>query len=169
MAAIASAPAASSGKVRRKRTTLHIDMTPMVDLAFLLLTFFILTNQLIKEAYIMRVTVPEKAEASSRLPTVKADRVVTLILGEKDKIYWYHGIVNPQVHVTDFSAKGIRAMLLQKKTEINGLFLLIKPSEKSRYKNLVDILDEMEITKIQRFSLVEITPEDKVLVSDSNL
>ncbi len=156
------------GKVRVKKASTKIDMTPMVDLAFLLLTFFMLTTTFNKPQT-MEITMPEKPKAEDKLPEVNEKKVVTLILGANDKVYWYNGITDPEVKVTDFSASGIRKVLLTQNSQIPGMIILIKPSEESRYKNMVDILDEMSITNMQRFALVKITQEDKDLVRESNL
>jgi biopolymer transport protein ExbD len=156
------------GKVRSKKSSTKIDMTPMVDLAFLLLTFFMLTTTFNKPQT-MEITMPEKPKAEDKLPEVNEKKVVTLILGANDKVYWYNGITDPEVKVTDFSANGIRKVLLTQNSQIPGMIILIKPSEDSRYKNMVDILDEMNITNMQRFALVKITQEDKDLVKESNL
>lgn len=156
------------GKVRSKKSSTKIDMTPMVDLAFLLLTFFMLTTTFNKPQT-MEITMPEKPKAEDKLPEVNEKKVVTLILGANDKVYWYNGITDPEVKVTDFSPNGIRRVLLTQNSQIPGMIILIKPSEDSRYKNMVDILDEMNITNMQRFALVKITQEDKDLVKESNL
>jgi biopolymer transport protein ExbD len=156
------------GKVRSKKASTKIDMTPMVDLAFLLLTFFMLTTTFNKPQT-MELTLPEKPKPEDKVPEVNEKKVVTLILGANDKVYWYNGITNPEVKVTDFSANGIRKVLMTQNSQIPGMILLIKPSDESRYKNMVDILDEMNITNMQRFALVPITPEDKDLVKESNL
>ncbi len=156
------------GKVRAKKASTKIDMTPMVDLAFLLLTFFMLTTTFNKPQT-MEITMPEKPKEEDKLPEVNEKKVVTLILGANDKVYWYHGITDPEVKVTDFSANGIRKVLLTQNSQVPGMIILIKPSEESRYKNMVDILDEMNITNMQRFALVKITQEDKDLVKESNL
>jgi biopolymer transport protein ExbD len=156
------------GKVRAKKSSTRIDMTPMVDLAFLLLTFFMLTTTFSKPQT-MEITMPEKPKEEDKLPEVNEKKVVTLILGANDKIYWYHGITDPKVEVTDFSANGIRKILLKQNAEIPGMILLIKPGDDSRYKNMVDILDEMNITNMQRYALVKITDTDKELVKESNL
>ena len=156
------------GKVRSKKTSTKIDMTPMVDLAFLLLTFFMLTTTFNKPQT-MEITMPEKPKAEDKLPEVNEKKVVTVILGANDKIYWYHGITDPEIKVTDFSPNGIRKILLAQTAQIPGMILLIKPSPESRYKNMVDILDEMNITNMQRYALVKITQEDKDLVKESNL
>jgi biopolymer transport protein ExbD len=156
------------GKVRSKKSSTKIDMTPMVDLAFLLLTFFMLTTTFNKPQT-MEITMPEKPKPEDKVPEVNEKKVVTLILGANDKIYWYNGITNPEVKVTDFSPNGVRKVLLTQSSQIPGMILLIKPAPESRYKNVVDILDEMNITNMQRFAMVKITQEDKDLVKESNL
>ena len=156
------------GKVRAKKASTKIDMTPMVDLAFLLLTFFMLTTTFNKPQT-MEITMPEKPKAEDKLPEVNEKKVVTLVLGKNDKIYWYHGITDPKIEVTDFSPNGIRKVLMTQNSQIPGMILLIKPSEESRYKNMVDILDEMNITNMQSYALVPITPTDKELIKESNL
>lgn len=103
---------AKSSPGKRGRPSIKIDMTPMVDLAFLLLTFFMLAASF-NNLYIMKVERPEESLAPG--PPVTSDRVVTLILGEKDKIYWYQGIEEPKVFTTDFSDSGIRKILVERK------------------------------------------------------
>lgn len=156
------------GKVRVKKASTKIDMTPMVDLAFLLLTFFILTTTLNKPQT-MELTLPEKPKKEDKQPEVNEKKVVTLILGAKDQIYWYKGITDPKIEKTTFSDDGIRKILYQQNSEIPGMIILIKPSKESRYKNVVDILDEMTITDMKRFALVKITTVDEELVKESNL
>jgi biopolymer transport protein ExbD len=156
------------GKVRVKKASTKIDMTPMVDLAFLLLTFFILTTTLNKPQT-MELTLPEDPKPEDKLPEVNEKKVVTVILGENDKVYWYQGITDPEVKVTNYDDSGIRKILLQKNKEIPGMIILIKPAPESRYKNVVDILDEMTITNMQRFAMVKITDVDKELVKEANL
>jgi len=156
------------GKVRVKKASTKIDMTPMADLAFLLLTFFILTTTLNKPQT-MELTMPEKPKGEEKLPEVNEKKVVTLILGDDDKVYWYLGITDPKIELSDFSKDGIRKVLLQKSNEIPGMIILIKPSKESRYKNMVDILDEMNITNMKRFAMVKITPVDEELIKESNL
>lgn len=156
------------GKVRAKRSSTRIDMTPMVDLAFLLLTFFVMTTTLNKPQA-MQINMPDKPKEDDKPPEVNEKNVLTLVLGENDKIYWYMGITNPEVEMTDFSATGIRKVLLEKKSELPKLIVLIKSLDEARYKNMVDIMDEMNISSVQRFALVEITDVDKDLVKESQL
>lgn len=156
------------GKVRVKKSSTRIDMTPMVDLAFLLLTFFVMTTTLNKPQA-MQINMPDKPKDGDEQPEVNEKNVLTLVLGENDKIYWYIGITNPKVEVTNFSATGIRKVLQEKKAENPKIIILIKSLDEARYKNMVDIMDEMSISSMQRFALVEITAVDKDLVKESQL
>jgi len=153
-------------KTQRKRYSTRLDMTPMVDLAFLLLTFFVLTVTL-NHAYVMKLQMPE--DHISDRSEVNAKQVLTLVLEEKDKVYWYEGVDNPKIGLTNFSANGVRKVLLEKNAQIKKMVVLIKPSSKSRYKNLVDILDEINITKIERYFIVKETPDDHKLIAESQL
>jgi len=154
------------GKVRSKKTSTRIDMTPMVDLAFLLLTFFILTTTLSKPQT-MEINMPEKPKENDKQPEVNEKKVLTLVLGANDKVYWYVGITEPEAKRVDFSKDGIRKVLLQKKSEIRDMIVLIKAMDESKYKNMVDILDEMTISSIQRYAIVDITPADKEIVRET--
>jgi len=88
------------------------------------------------------------------------------VLGENDKVYWYMGTTDPEVTRTDFSDKGIRKVLFAKKAELPKLVVLIKAMDTAKYKNMVDIMDEINITNTSRFALVDITPVDKELIND---
>lgn len=156
------------GKIRSKKSSTKIDMTPMVDLAFLLLTFFMLTTTFNKPQT-MEIIMPDKPKETDIPPEVNEKKVITVILGEKDKVYWYKGITDPVVEVTDFSQTGIRKVLVENNSQIKDMLVLIKAADESRYKNMVDILDELTISNISRFALVDITSVDKKLVKDSNL
>ncbi|WP_224998580.1 biopolymer transporter ExbD [Cesiribacter sp. SM1] len=152
-------------KVRSKKSSTSIDMTPMVDLAFLLLTFFMLATTFNKPQT-MELTMPEKPKKEDNQPLVNEKKVLNLVLGKEDKVYWYVGITDPQIQVTNFSQEGVRKILLEQNQQIKDMVVLIKPSDGSKYKNLVDILDEMQISNVARFALVDITPEDVALISN---
>ena len=153
------------GKIRAKKSSTRIDMTPMVDLAFLLLTFFILTTTLNKPQT-MEITLPEDEKDEKEQPKVNERNVLTLVMGEQDRIYWYIGITDPEVQVTNFGQDGIRKLLLQKKAENPKLIVLIKALDEARYKNMVDMMDEINITSTQRFALVDVTDTDKDFIKD---
>jgi biopolymer transport protein ExbD len=152
----------SSGKIRAKRLSTKIDMTPMVDLAFLLLTFFILTSTFTK-SNLMQVDMPENVDSSLRQP-VSEKNILNLVLSENDKIYWWNEMEG-QVQTTNYSKDGVRRLLLESRQANQRLVVLIKPSDESRYQNIVDILDEMEITKTSRYSIMELTENDKALIA----
>ncbi len=154
------------GKVRVKKTSTRIDMTPMVDLAFLLLTFFVMTTTLSKPQT-MEISMPERVTEEDKQPEINEKNVLTLILGQDDRIYWYIGITDPVVAQTDFSKDGVRKLLLEKKGQIPKLVVLVKASNESKYKNMVDLLDEMNICSISRYALVDITKVDLELIKEN--
>jgi biopolymer transport protein ExbD len=151
-------------KVKRsKKMSTKIDMTPMVDLAFLLITFFMLTTTFSKPQA-MQLNMPDKTKDNQKMK-VKESQTLTLILDEKNAIFYYQGLDNPDVKKTDYSSTGIRKVLLQKVKEIKDPIVIIKAKNKAKYKNVVDILDEMNITNIQKYSLIDITEKDLALIS----
>jgi biopolymer transport protein ExbD len=161
MATLASAP--EKGKFKRTRTALHIDMTPMVDLAFLLLTFFIMTTTLMKHSVMeIKQPVPDTAD---RHTEVKPEHVLNLILAKDNKVYWYMGNPGTEASVTDYSSSGVRQLLNKKNAEIKELYVFIKASDESRYQNMVDVLDEVIIANINKYALLNLEAEDKKLIN----
>lgn len=162
------ADSGKGGKKRAKKMSTKIDMTPMVDLAFLLLTFFMLTTTFAKPQT-MEINMPVKPENEEEQIALKASNALTIILGKNDKVFYYFGLgdpaENPELIETDYSANGIREVLLSPKVKSNDkMTVMIKPMEKSRYKNMVDILDELKITDTKKYALMEIADNDKQLV-----
>jgi biopolymer transport protein ExbD len=153
------------GKGRRKTVSTKIDMTPMVDLAFLLITFFMLTTTFSKPQT-MEVNMPDKTKTEEKQP-LKESKALTILLAEDDKIFWYTGISNPKIEKTDYSLEGIRKVLLDKNKQIKDLVVLIKAKDSSKYKNIVDILDEMHATNTQRYAIVDFTPADESLIKNN--
>ncbi len=150
-------------KVRSKKASTKVDMTPMVDLAFLLITFFMLTTTLNKPQA-LQVNMPDKNDTEKK-PEIAESKAMTIILGENNKIYWYTGVKEPNISTTDYSAEGIRHVLNKKNKEVGpDLVVVIKAMKKAKYTNLVDILDEMNITHTKRFAIVDITSQDEELV-----
>ena len=150
----------SNGLIKNsKKFSPRVDMTPVVDLAFLLLTFFMLTTTFIKPQ-VMDLKLPEKIDEESNQPKINEKKVLNIVLGGSDKIYWFIGLTEPSVRETDYSASGIRNVLLEQNKVIDKMVVLIKPSDKSTYENMVNILDELEITDIARYALVDMDNED---------
>lgn len=157
---MATLTAPSSGRKRLPA----IDMTPMVDLAFLLLTFFVLTTSLTKPLT-LPLQMPEKVSNVPHTKPIEANRALTLVLGADNKIHWYTGTDISAAKVSDFSPGGIRKLITEKKRSIERLYVLIKPSDKSQYKNVIDILDEMIIAEHTDFTIADLDPLDKELVN----
>ncbi len=156
-------------KKGRKKMSTRIDLTPMVDLGFLLITFFMLTTTFSKpQTMEINLPVKPKEELPEDVNELKASKALTLILGEYNKIFWYVGIPAEDnlPKETNFSADGIRKVLREKNATIYEMVVLIKPSDKAVYKNVVDILDEMNISDIKRYALVDITPVDLELIQN---
>jgi biopolymer transport protein ExbD len=153
---------AAGGKVRSKRQSTKIDMTPMVDLAFLLLTFFILTTTF-QRTSVLPLVMPEPVEDPQQLSAIEAKNVLNLVLAKDDKLYWWIGL-DPSATATNYSKDGIRKILLAERANPK-LMVLIKPRSDAKYENMVDILDEMTITDIQRYAIVDFTDEDKVKIA----
>jgi len=107
------------GKRRPKKHSTRIDMTPMVDLMCLLITFFMLTTAFSKPK-IMQIVLPEKIKDKEIVerPKIPESRTINIILGPQDKIFWYPGKLDPEnppiLKETDFSETGIRQMLLER-------------------------------------------------------
>src|SRR4051812_35730254 len=100
MAEVSSGEGRGKSKKRSKKVSTKIDMTPMVDLAFLLITFFMFTTSL-SQPKAMEVNMPDKTKENITQP-IKESQALTVILGENNKVYWYTGITDPKVQVTDF-------------------------------------------------------------------
>lgn len=105
-----------------KKVSTRIDFTPMVDLGFLLITFFMLTTTLIKPQT-MEIAMPSKEKITEEEQTkVKASRAITIILGTNNKVFYYEGTrendMDPKVEVTDFSSRGIREYLIKRNYDV---------------------------------------------------
>jgi biopolymer transport protein ExbD len=163
------------GKVRSKKQSTRVDLTAMVDLAFLLVTFFMLTTTLNKPKA-MDLAMPSKEKPKEQLP-VKASQTLTVLLGSNNKLEWFVGTPDEPLSaptVDNYGKNGIRKVFLEQGAKIKqqfpkGMIVLVKPSEKSIYKNVVDVLDELAITKIDIFAIVDITPKEIELLKRDNI
>ena len=138
------------GKVRSKKQSTRVDLTAMVDLAFLLITFFMLTTSLSKPLA-MDIAKPDKDEKNDTKLPLKASQTMTILLGKNNKVAWYMGEAGKSVPTIEGFAD-VRASLLKNKQKVRetmgkDIIIVIKPSDGSTYKNFVDIMDELNITK----------------------
>jgi len=170
------------GKVRSKKQNSKVDLTAMVDLAFLLITFFMLTTTLSKPQS-MSLGLPDKEDDPNKKKDVKVDenRTMTIMLSDNNKIVRYVGLLATPVaggapKEFAFGKEGIRKEILSRKKSVleystakgkpnNGIIVIIKPTKKSNYRNLVDILDEMAIAGVETYAIVpEFSPEEAKLL-----
>jgi biopolymer transport protein ExbD len=207
MAEIIQEESGKGGKKKAKKHAPHIDMTPMVDLMCLLITFFMLTTAFSKPK-IMEIVLPEKIDKNENIkrPVAQESRTINIILGPENKIYWYPGkAVDPKtappLQETDFSATGVRQLLLErnralfkkidqfnqdvisgkivmprdsvqsairklKSIDDTGPIVLIKAYKAANYGNFVDILDEMSIIGIARYTFVDITWVEEKMIEE---
>ncbi|MHA4737044.1 ExbD/TolR family protein [Dyadobacter sp. MSC1_007] len=172
------------GKVRAKKMSTRVDMTPMVDLGFLLITFFMLATTMSKPTS-MTLAVPDKTDEEDKEKTepLKASKVLTLFMGANDDVYYLDGVAADDDNaatslkttrygfdlrsVIFASAKRINAANPKDEKGNEPFVVVIKPTAVSTYKNMVDVLDEMAITKSKRYALVEtLTDAEKKLLGD---
>jgi len=138
MAELNNAPAAqgAGGRIRRKKLATRVDLTAMVDLAFLLITFFILTTTLQKPKA-MGLIMPDNSKPTET--PYPESRTMTILVGAHNKVEWYIGIPNhPLVAptVTGFGSKGISVSLLNESNRIKretgkDMMVIIKASDKA--------------------------------------
>jgi len=151
------------GRRRSKRIGFHLDMTPMVDVAFLLLTFFMLTTTFSK-SNTMEINIPPEAVEVK----VAESNVMTLRISDDFMAYCSLGEEAPRrIALYDpgdtrqMALSGeLRSLLRQQTVANEKMVIVVKISEKARYKHLVDIIDELNLMKIGRFSLDDFTEQD---------
>ncbi|MEN9702748.1 MAG: ExbD/TolR family protein [Aquirufa sp.] len=156
------------GKKRSKKMSTKIDMTPMVDLGFLLITFFMLTTTLAKPVT-MQLNMPDKTDTKETSP-VKLSETLT-VCPDETKVYYYQGIpteAGTVMQVTNYSETGIRKVIADLKAKVgNNFTIVIKPTKKAKYRNMIDMLDECAITNNKRYALLEIDPDTEALIKRS--
>ena len=165
-------------KVRSKKLSTRVDLTAMVSISFLLIIFFMVTIELAKPKG-FDLGLPDK-ERGGCGGCVRGNRLYTILLDENDKMVTYSGILEFDLDTAkkiEFEKNEIRKEIFLKKKEVteymasvgkpkSGVIIIIKPSQKCNFKNLVDILDEMKIAKIDNYAIVdEYTLEESKLLA----
>ncbi|MBO6186121.1 MAG: biopolymer transporter ExbD [Chryseobacterium sp.] len=163
---------AKGGKVRSKKNNPAVDMTPMVDLNFLLLMFFMFTSTFSKPN-VMDLGLPAKPDPTKPQPPpneIDLSNSITLLLGKDNRVFWHQqdqaGLNDQTMTETSFDREGIREIIKQAKARAKkkDLFtVIIKPTDDAVYKNFVDILDEMAITKSERYGVTDLKPYEKAV------
>lgn len=165
---IADASRSKAGVKRLKKANLKIDMTPMVDLGFLLISFFIFTTEISKPA-ITHLYMPKGVDST----TIAESKSLTILLSD-DNVFYYNGdmktaMKNDRVFQTSYDEmNGIGNIIRQKQNELKkrkidkrDMTVLIKPGTNSSYKNVLDCLDEMLINGVTRYVIVDLEKEER--------
>ena len=192
------------GKKRAKKQSTRIDMTPMVDLAFLLLTFFVLTSTFSKPKS-MELTFPVPPDNITEQPPIKNG--ITIILTKDDRIFYYEGEYKPKdtdkgpkttLSELNFSQEALHKYLAEKnkwaQEEIAKLdekfknkqiadtthkrmvkeikankiapTILLKTDDKATYKNVIDVIDELNINLIGKYVVVDILKPELDMINE---
>jgi len=192
------------GVKKAKKLSTAVDMTPMVDLGFLLITFFIFTTTM-SSPTTMQLYMPKDTDKDEDQNKAKESGALTLMLGKNNVVYYYEGQLLPDgSNFKTATFKEIRGIIIQKKKDVitahvhdagctkiqqeakvgnpnvkppippdpnwqkacldKDLVVVIKPDEEATYKNTIDILDEMAISAIKRFAMVDLFEAEKLLI-----
>jgi biopolymer transport protein ExbD len=166
MTVIAPQPTAIS---RRQSPVPKIDMTPMVDLGFLLITFFIFTTTL-SEPGITKLIVPKEGDSTA----VARCNALTLLL-DNEKVYAYEGLLEEalrqnRIMATDYNLQtGMGNSIRQKQKSLpakEDLVVLIKPLATSLYQNVIAALDEMTLNGVKKYAFVNASEEEKAILQN---
>lgn len=147
-----------STKKCNKHST-RVDLTPMVDLGFLLITFFIFTTSI---SLPKALFLPLPADNKEEPPKAPQEKTLQLVLEQGNSIRYYSGDDSTNAAYTNYSATGLRQVIREKMAQVaaryhhaSEMIVLIKPSSGAVYGNVVDVLDEMMINDVKRYMLLD--------------
>jgi len=159
MGAVDAPQTRSSGKKKgkgfhrpKRRVGIRIDMTPMVDVAFLLLIFFMVTT-VFRTPQALEINLPPDKDVKIE---VAESKVLTVRVLPDDRAYWRRG-TDPWSRI---DVPSLGAVLKPFKGN-KDLVVLIKIDREAKFNNMVDIIDELDLASLTRFSLGTLTPEEK--------
>lgn len=170
------------GVKKGKKLSTRVDLTPMVDLGFLLITFFIFTTTM-SQPTAFKLFLPDDKVIPEDQNKAKESGVLTIMMGADNHIYYYEGQLKPDgsnfLSASYNGENSIREIILKKKADVisrsrdaenpeKDFVVVIKPSANCNYQNVVDILDEMAINVVKKYALVDISEGEAQLVSISD-
>ena len=169
MAELNTTPQKQGSKVRSQKKALRVDLTAMVDLAFLLITFFMLTTTLSKP-HAMDLAMPVGDEPAGQA----ASRTMTICLGKNNQAMYYLGEAAKPIiaaKITDYGKDGLRRAIMNTRsyvTQTTGktMLVIIKPAKSSIYENLVNTLDELNISNVNQYAIADIAAKDISMLKD---
>lgn len=176
------------GVKKGKKLSTRVDLTPMVDLGFLLITFFMYTTTMAKPKT-MQINMPYKDENIKKedQTKIKASVALTVLLSKSHRIYYYEGLADdpekaPDIKVTTFrNPGGIRDVIINKQKMVDDLkrsgaltasdqtTILIKPDSTSTYSDMVNMLDEMNINDVRVYAIVDINALEQEWIHDTEV
>ena len=156
---VAESKSHSKGKKKKKRAGVRIDMTPMVDVAMLLLTFFMLTT-VFNKPQTMELNLPPDSKVQVE---VAATTLLTVRVAPNMEIYWNMG--NEPTALKKITIKELRPLLKEKLRNIPKLITLVQIDRDAKYNDMVDIIDELNLAEITRFSIAPLKDTDKKLIA----
>ncbi len=154
------------GKSTAAKKSVRVDLTPMVDLGFLLITFFVFTTT-VTRAKVMDLVSPY--DKTTERDGICNSCVLTLLLAKNDQVFYYSGeLATATVANTNF--REVRNLIQQKKRAVKAipgreLVLVIKASDDASFKNFIDITDEVSINTVKRYYLDELSAAEKKLLA----
>ena len=155
-----------------KKIPPRIDLTAMVDLAFLLITFFILSTTLVKPKA-MDIAMPVNVPQKEGWPE---SRTMTICLGKNNQVMWYMGLADKPLmepQIVNYSKNGLRTVIVKMENRIfkatgKPMAVILKPSAHSVYGNVVNAIDELNITSVASYAVTEISPKDIDMLKQQN-
>lgn len=171
-------------QVKGSKAAPQVDLTPMVDLGFLLIAFFMFTTTM-SDPKVMSVQMPYKGDEALRdAPVVKESTAMTILLGADHEVFYYYGIGNDPDNIPALErtaaaeGEGIRDAITWKKAKVRDLVatgallpedrmtVIIKASASSTTDDLVSILDEMSISQVPIYTVADITEDELKMMED---
>jgi biopolymer transport protein ExbD len=178
------------GVKKAKKLSTRVDMTPMVDLGFLLITFFIFTTTM-QTPSTMKLNMPKDTKKEEEQNKAKASGALTIMLGKDNHVFYYEGELKGDAsNFKSSNFKEIRDIIINKRKDVISRYVrdpdceakaqkegkkisdcaeqdfvvIIKPNKEATFKNTVDILDEMTINGVKRYAMIDITPIEEELI-----
>jgi len=156
---------------RHKKDEITMDMNSMVDLAFLLLTFFMLTTTMLKpKAIELVMPVPDKDDDDiTEVQTIKESRALTLVPLPDNELYYFKGFSEAKLIQSDYGKDHIRAVLLDHRDNTEDPIVIIKSHPEAIFENLIDLIDELNITRIERYAIDKFGPNEQKLIEEAGV
>lgn len=138
----------------KRRVGIRMDMTPMVDVAFLLLIFFMVTT-VFRTPQALEINLPPDKQAQTQ---IAESNLLQLRVLSEDKVFWKRGTkTDPWLRTSLVALKDVLAPLKNN----DKIVVLISIDREAKFNSMVSIIDQLDIVKLDRFSIVELSAKDK--------